>query len=86
VDVKSVEFADNGPARLWLKMVSKKQTYTVDACEVDCKSKRIRQTSSLAYDSDGKLVSSTEASSGWQQIAPDTVGEHLYNGLCPAAR
>jgi len=86
VDVKSVEFADNGPARLWVKTLRKKQTHTVEACEVDCKSKRIRQTSSLVYDSEGKLVSSTEASSGWQQVVPDTMGEHLYNGLCSAPR
>lgn len=87
VDVKSTELADGGqPARLWIKTVSKKHTSTVESYEVDCKTRRINQTSALVYDSENKLVRSSGLNSGWQRIVPDTMGEQLYDGVCSANR
>jgi tetratricopeptide (TPR) repeat protein len=89
VDVKSVEIADNGPPRLWLKTLKtlgKKQTDTVEAYQINCTTKQISQSSSLVHDSDGNVVSSSELSSGWQRVVPDTMGERLYNGVCSVLR
>jgi len=72
LDVKSVEFAENGrPGRLWLKHLNKKQTYTLVAYEMDCKGRHINKLSTVAYDSGDKMVSSSELSDGWQRIVPD---------------
>jgi tetratricopeptide (TPR) repeat protein len=81
VDVKTMEFPNGGPARLWLKTASK-DTQTVEAYEVDCKMKRINNTSAIEYDADGKVLRSSDAVGGWQSVRPDTLGEQLYNGMC----
>jgi len=81
LDVKSFESGTNGPVRLWIKTVGKKETDTL-AYEMDCKAARMNNTATTAYDSSGKLVKTSEASSGWQRIIPDTIGEKLFNGAC----
>jgi hypothetical protein len=37
---------------------------------------------SLVYDSSDTLLRSTDITSGWQQVAPQTIGEQLYEGVC----
>jgi len=85
LDVKSAEFPKDGPVRIWLKFVGKKQTQTVEN-ELDCKTRRMNRASIVTYDSNGTVVTSSEVSSGWQRIIPDTIGEQLYNGACGNAR
>jgi tetratricopeptide (TPR) repeat protein len=84
LDVKSADFSREG-VRLWIKTVGKKETQTI-AYEMDCKMKRINNTSSITYDSRGKVMSSSEMGGEWQRIIPDTIGEQLYNGACSAIR
>jgi tetratricopeptide (TPR) repeat protein len=85
LDVKSAEFPSNDPARLWIKVVGKKKSQAVEY-EFDCKTRRMNGGSTVAYDSNGKVLSSSEVSSGWQRIIPDTIGEQFYNGACPGSR
>jgi len=85
LDVKSAEFPSDGPVRIWMKFVGKNETQTVEN-ELDCKARRMNRTSLVTYDSDGTVLTSSEMSSGWQQIVPDTIGEQLYNGACRSAR
>jgi tetratricopeptide (TPR) repeat protein len=82
VDIKTIEFAASGTARLWMKTIGKKSTHTVDAYEIDCKVKHLNHTSSVVYATNGNVLSSSGESSGWQQIIPETIGEQLYNGVC----
>jgi hypothetical protein len=81
IDVKSTDFPANAPVQLWSKTV-KKATSEKVAYEMDCKAKRIAQTSFISYDAGGNVVSSSDYSSGWQVIVPDTLGEHLFDGAC----
>jgi hypothetical protein len=46
----------------------------------------MNRASLVTYDSNGTVLTSSEVSSGWQQIIPDTIGEQLYNGACRSAR
>ncbi|MGA2882846.1 MAG: surface-adhesin E family protein, partial [Bryobacteraceae bacterium] len=82
IDVKTLDFGESGPARLWMKVVSKKPTYSIDAYEVDCKARRLNQVSTAIYDSSDNLVRTNELLDGWQRIIPDTIGEDLYAGMC----
>lgn len=86
LDLRTVEFAESGPSRLWLKNVNKNRSYTVQSVEIDCKSKRINTTSANAYDSEAKFVRSSDLGTGWQQIIPETQGEQLYMGMCSGQR
>jgi hypothetical protein len=54
--------------------------------ELDCKARRINGASTVTYDSKGNVLSSSEVSSGWQRVIPDTIGEHIYNGACGSVR
>jgi tetratricopeptide (TPR) repeat protein len=85
LDVKSAEFPRDGPVRIWLKFVGKKQTQTVEN-ELDCKTRLMNRASVVTYDSNGTVVTSSEVSSGWQRIIPDTIGEQLYSGACGTSR
>lgn len=77
-----MDFLPGGTAKLWLKLVSKKPGYTIAAQEIECGSKRIRQTSSVEYDSAGTPLKTLSMGSGWQPIIPDSLGEQLYTGVC----
>lgn len=81
LDVKSAEFAANEPVRFWIKTIKKKGTENV-AYEMDCKGRRLSSTSSITYDASGNVVSSSDVSSGWQRVVPDSIGEQLLNGAC----
>lgn len=82
IDVKTVEFSHTDPARLWLKTVNKDETNTVQSYEIDCKARRLNVTSTILYGPADEVVSSSESSTGWQRIVPETQGEQLYNGMC----
>jgi len=43
LDVKTVEFSDKGPARLWLKSVNKNRTYAIQSYDFGCKAKRLNR-------------------------------------------
>jgi tetratricopeptide (TPR) repeat protein len=86
LDVKSVELSDSGPARVWLKNVNKNKSYTVQSIDLDCKARRLSLTSTVVYNSEDQLVSSSETGSGWQRIIPGTQGEQLYLGMCSGQR
>ena len=85
LDAKSAEFPSDGPAHLWVKTVGTKETQIVEY-ELDCKTRRMNGASTVTYDSNGKVLSSPEVSSGWQRVIPDTIGEQIYNGACGSAR
>ena len=82
IDVKTAEFSDSAFSRLWLKTVRKDESYTVQAYELDCKLGQIKATSTVLYSANDEVVGSSESSSGWQRIVPETLGEQLYNGMC----
>jgi hypothetical protein len=82
LDVKSVEFAHEGPARLWLKTANKDKSYTVQSWDIECKSRRLSVTATAFYNSDDQLVRSLDVNGGWQRVIPETRGEQLYNGAC----
>ena len=85
LDAKSAEFPSSGPARVWIKMVGKKESRTVEY-ELDCNARRMNAASAVEYDSNGKVLKTSEVSSGWQRITPDTIGEQIYNGACASFR
>jgi hypothetical protein len=82
IDVKTAEFSNSVPARLWLKTVKKDESYTVQAYELDCKGGRINATSTVQYSPNDEIISTSETSGGWQRIVPETLGEQLHNGMC----
>jgi tetratricopeptide (TPR) repeat protein len=81
LDAKTAEFSINASAQFWVKTVGKKEATTI-AYEIDCKGRRISNTSVVTYDPNGKVLNTSEIGSGWQVIVPETIGEQLYNGAC----
>ena len=80
IDIKSTEFS--GTPRLWAKFMEKDQSYTVQAFDFDCKSRRIAMTSIAKYSKDEELVGSSDTGGGWQRVIPQTRGEQMYFGMC----
>jgi tetratricopeptide (TPR) repeat protein len=85
LDAQTAEFPNDGPVRLWVKMMGKKETQTVEY-ELDCKTRRMNGASTVKYDSNGKVLTRSELSGGWQRVIPDTIGEQIYKGACVTVR
>ena len=86
IDVKTAEFSNSAPSRLWLKTVKKDESYTVQSYELDCKGGRINATSTVLYSPNDEVVRTSETSGGWRRIVPETLEEQLYNGMCSGVR
>jgi tetratricopeptide (TPR) repeat protein len=82
IDVKTVEFADPGPSRLWLKAIRKDETYTVQGYEIDCKLHQFKLATTVLYDSNHAVLRRSESDVGWERVIPDTVGELIFTGTC----
>jgi hypothetical protein len=81
LDVKTVEFSGDR-VRLWIKSAGKGKGYTVRQFELDCRNRTINSGAGAIYSADGQIVGSSDVTSGWQSVIPDTRGEQLYNGAC----
>lgn len=80
LDVKSSDVLAGPSPRIWVKRMGAKQS-EVMALELNCQSRRLRQDSSISYDSNNNTVGSSEES-GWSDVTPDTLGEQLWDGVC----
>ena len=47
---------------------------------------RCNEASTVIHDPNGKVLASSEVSSGWQRVIPDIFGEQIYNGACGSVR
>jgi len=81
LDVKASETRANRTPRIWVKKVGTKQS-EVMAFELDCSSRRLRMTSNVIYDINNNTLGGSDVNEGWSDVAPDTLGEQLWNGVC----
>ena len=81
LDVKASEPLSDRFSRMWVKRVGDKRS-DVMAFELDCSSRRLRVTSNVVYDANNNTVGGSNAGEGWSDVAPDTLGEQLWNGTC----
>jgi hypothetical protein len=81
IDVKSSEVPLGRTPRIWVKRVGPKQS-TVMAFALDCSGRKLQVTSSVVYDSNNNTVGGSEVAEGWSDVAPDTLGEQLWTGVC----
>ena len=87
LDIKTVERPKKANYKFWLKYEypnakPKQISHTLENTVIDCDTKRINTLSHIEYDTEGKVVSSRDMTSGWATIIPDTIGEILYKGWC----
>ncbi|AEU36793.1 tetratricopeptide repeat protein [Granulicella mallensis] len=80
LDVKSSDVLTESSPRIWVKRMGAKQS-EVMALELNCQSRRLRQDSSISYDSNNNTIGQSEGS-GWSDVTPDTLGEQLWDGVC----
>jgi tetratricopeptide (TPR) repeat protein len=80
IDVKSTDFS--GTPHLWAKFMNKDKSYTIQAFNFDCKSRRIDVASVASYNKNDELVGSSDTEGGWQRVIPQTRGEQMYLGMC----
>jgi tetratricopeptide (TPR) repeat protein len=82
VDTQTLNFSPGNVVSLWVKVrKGKSQNYQQTNYEIDCSDRKIKAVSSMNYDSLGNARDlSTDRE--WQNIAPETIGEILYSGMC----
>jgi tetratricopeptide (TPR) repeat protein len=80
LDAKSSDISSPRP-KLWIKILDAKGS-EVELFALDCSSRRLSVTSSVKYDKNDTLLGSTDISTDWETIAPDTIGERLWSGAC----
>ncbi len=81
-DVQTFDFTQGNIVSLWVKaQKAKSETYNQTNYQIDCRGRKIRGSSSVNYDSAGNPRNSLRDQE-WESIAPETVGELLYKGMC----
>jgi tetratricopeptide (TPR) repeat protein len=81
IDVKASDTQSDRFPRIWVRSVEAKRS-EVMAFEIDCTARRLSISSNLVYDANNNMVGGSDAGQGWSDIAPDTLGEQLWNGAC----
>ncbi|MDE3148192.1 MAG: hypothetical protein KGL37_01875, partial [Acidobacteriota bacterium] len=80
LDTKASEPLVN-PARVWVKRVGAERSEVIEF-QLECSSHQLRATSNAVYDAKGSLIGGSDVPGFWTDIAPDTLGEQLWNGIC----
>lgn len=80
LDVKGSDVAPDHQPRIWLKRSGPKESRVI-AFAVDCTSRKVRTTSSVAYDAKGDSIGG-DSGGTWDEITPDTIGEQVWTGVC----
>ena len=82
VDTQTLNFSHGNVVSLWVKVrKSRSQNYRQTNYEIDCSGRKIKAASSINYDSLGNARNSS-TDQEWRNIAPETIGEILYSGMC----
>ncbi|WP_114205488.1 hypothetical protein [Acidisarcina polymorpha] len=81
LDVKSSEVTPGRLPQLWVKRVGAKES-EVMAFDIDCVAHKLRGASSIVYDSHNNPKSDSGSGGKWSVVAPDTLGEQLWSGVC----
>jgi len=82
IDAQTLNFSQGNLVSLWLRVQNTKfENYNQSNYQVDCSGRRIKTLSSVNYDSAGNVRNSF-GTQEWENIAPETTGEYLFNGMC----
>jgi tetratricopeptide (TPR) repeat protein len=82
IDTQTLNFTADKVVSLWVKAQKLKSVnYNQTNYQVDCAGRKIKSLSSANYDPSGSPRYSI-GEKQWEPIAPETLGEFLYNGVC----
>lgn len=82
IDAQTLDFSRGTIISLWVKSeATRSKNYEQTYYEIDCSGQKIKAASYIRYDSQGNALRSG-SEKDWQSIAPDTLGELLYRGMC----
>lgn len=82
IDAQTLDFSRGTIVSLWVKSQgTRSKNYEQTNYEIDCSGQKIKAASYIRYDSQGNALRSG-SEKDWQNIAPDTLGELLYRGMC----
>lgn len=82
IDTQSLSFGTNNLPSLWVKIINNNDgSYYQTNFELNCQDRKIKSLISTNYNGRGGVIT-TIPEMEWQSVAPDTIGEALYNGVC----
>ena len=91
-DLESLQ-GDNGIATVWTKMLNtgninpingKKVWFETSKLTINCNNKMVKAQDYAVYDIDGNILYSEHSNNyHFEGIIPDSVGDQLYNAVCP---
>jgi tetratricopeptide (TPR) repeat protein len=82
IDAQTLDFSRGTIVSLWVKSQgAKSKNYEQTNYEIDCSRQKIKAASYIRYDSQGNALRSG-SEKDWQNVAPETLGELLYRGMC----
>jgi tetratricopeptide (TPR) repeat protein len=81
-DAQTLDLSHGTIVSLWVKSQgTRSKNYDQTNYEIDCSGQKIKAASYIRYNSQGHAVRSG-SEKDWQNIAPETLGELLYRGMC----
>jgi tetratricopeptide (TPR) repeat protein len=82
VDVQTLDFTQGNLVSVWTKVVARHGNgYQQDNYQFDCRGRRMKTLASMRYDDGGNALWS-HPEGEWQAVAPETIGERLFAGMC----
>jgi tetratricopeptide (TPR) repeat protein len=82
VDIQTLDFTQGNIVSLWVKVLNtNSKSYSQQNYQIDCSGRKIKSVSATSYNSVGE-VTYTNPTQDWQSIAPESIGEVLYKGMC----
>jgi len=78
---------EKGILKAWIKSAQKDTgkplAYSLTRYELNCHSNQLRATSTVHYEKDGTLLDSfTPKNPAWDDLVPDSIGEHIWQTVC----
>ncbi|MGI8670735.1 MAG: SH3 domain-containing protein [Aridibacter sp.] len=72
----------NNKVNVWIKYLEKDKSYKLVLTELDCNNFRLRRNQYISYNSNENVIDSSNITTTWQEIIPESNGEGYFDVFC----
>jgi hypothetical protein len=56
--------------------------YQIERSEYHCTKKQLRNVRTVLYDTEGRIIDSSDEADAWEDVVPDSIGEVISDAVC----
>ena len=73
---------NNNKVNVWIKYVEADKSYKLVSTELNCNTFQIRTNRYILYDNKGNVIDSSNVTTTWEEIIPESNGEGYFDVFC----